>query len=118
MHEFSICERIVDAVLAELGRLDPPPGRLLGVRVVVGRLHQIVPDYLEFAYASLTRDTAAAGSRLELRFVPIGVACRACGWRGDIEPPAFRCGGCGALEVDVVSGRELYLEHLEVDAEA
>lgn len=115
MHEFSICERIVEAVLDEYSRLDPAPCRLCKVRVVVGRLHQIVPEYLTFAYDALTRDTTAQGSKIELVSVPVVVRCRACGWDGNIELPLFRCGGCGSLDVEMLGGKELYLDHLEVE---
>lgn len=115
MHEFSICERIVEAVLGELSRLRPAPKRLCKVRVVVGRLHQIVPDYLTFAYDLLTRDTAAEGSEMEFVHAPVVGKCRNCGWSGDIELPIFRCGDCGVLDVELVGGKELYLEHLEVE---
>ena len=56
MHELSICERIVEAVLGELSRLHPAPQRICKVRVVVGRLHQIVHEYLTFVYDLLTRE--------------------------------------------------------------
>ena len=57
MHEFSIGQRIVDAVQDELGRLDPPAVRLCKTRVVVGALHQIVPDQLMSAYQLLSEGT-------------------------------------------------------------
>lgn len=115
MHEYSICTRIVDAVLEEMSRLHPPPRRLHKIRIVVGRLHQIVPDYLATAYEMLTRDTPAEGSEMELDVRPVTARCRACTWEGPIEPPFFRCGGCEAFEVDVTGGKELYLEHLQVE---
>lgn len=114
MHEFSIGQRIVDAVLDELGRLDPPAARLCTTRVVVGALHQIVPDQLTSAYELLSEGTPLAGSTLELILAPVVVCCRTCRWKGSIEVPFFRCGACQSLGVDVVGGKELYLDHLEV----
>ena len=115
MHEFSICARIVDAVKGELARLEPPAERLLVVRLVVGALHQIVPEQLAFAYETLTVDTPLAGSQLELVVRPVVAHCSQCGWVGEIEPPLFRCGACGAFGARATSGTELYLEHLEVE---
>jgi hydrogenase nickel incorporation protein HypA/HybF len=74
-----------------------------------------VPDYLTFAYDLLTRDTAAEGSEMEFVHAPVVGKCRNCGWSGDIELPIFRCGDCGVLDVELVGGKELYLEHLEVE---
>ena len=117
MHEFSICERIVEAVLGELSRLHPAPKRLCKVRVVVGRLHQIVPESLTLAYKLLTRETAAEGSEMELVQAPVVGKCRSCGWSGDIHLPNFCCAVCGMLDVELVQGKELYLEHLEVEVD-
>lgn len=117
MHEFSIGQRIVDAVLDELGRLDPPPVRLCKTRVVVGALHQVVPDYLMSAYELLSEGTPLAGSALELILAPVVVRCRTCAWQGSIDVPLFRCGACQSLGVDMIGGKELYLDHLEVITE-
>ncbi|MBN1270153.1 MAG: hydrogenase maturation nickel metallochaperone HypA [Kiritimatiellae bacterium] len=117
MHEFSICESLVDAVLAEMRRIEPPPRRLVKSRVVVGGLRQIVPDYLREAYGILTKETPAEGSDLEIRSVPILGKCRACGWQGELQEAVFECPKCGSLDVEMVGGTELYLESMEVEQE-
>ncbi len=114
MHEFAIGERIVDAVLEELARLESPV-RLLRVHVVAGGLHQLVPDYLDTAYEVLTRETAAEGSKMELEVRPVRGRCRSCGWVGTIRAPWFRCGACGEPGIEMVAGKELYLDRLEVE---
>ena len=115
MHEFSIGEGLVQGVLKEMARLDPPPCRLVRVRVVMGRLHQIVPDYLTQAFEILTRDTPAQGADLDLVISPIVGRCTECGWEGELEPPFFRCGSCEAPHIEVLKGKELYLDRLEVE---
>ena len=115
MHEFSIGAGLVAAVLEELGRRKVPSGALRSVTVAVGALHQILPDTLTFAYATLARDTAAAGSELMLRPVPVTARCRACGWRGGLAVPVFLCGTCASGDLDLLTGRELHLESLEVN---
>ncbi len=117
MHEFSICEGIVKAVLDEMSRHGAPPGSLRKARVVVGALRAIVPENLTFAYEVLTRDTAAAASRLEIVSVPINARCRACGWTGDIQSPLFLCGACNSGEIELVTGKELYLDNLEIETD-
>jgi len=117
MHEFSICEGIVKAAVEEVEKMTPRPKALRRARVVVGRLHAIVPDNMEMAYEVLTRDTPIAGSKLELEFVPIAAKCKVCGWEGSIEPPVFLCGSCLSGDIEVVTGRELYLANLEVEVD-
>ena len=66
MHEFSICQSIVDAVLAKSRSLKPPVIRVSRATVVVGKLRALVPESLEFAYRELTRGTPAEGSELAI----------------------------------------------------
>jgi hydrogenase nickel incorporation protein HypA/HybF len=115
MHEFSLCEGIVESVAMELAKIEQKPIRLLATRIVVGELHQIVSDTLVFAYEVLTRDTHMAGSVLEITISPITCKCNECAWEGSIEQPLFRCGKCGAGNVEILKGKELFIDSLEVD---
>ena len=113
VHEFSIAQTIVRAVLAELKKVRP--SRLVRARIVAGSLHQLVPDNLTFAYEVLTKDTPAAGSVLNIRNVPITAECRLCHWRGEIQGALFVCGRCQAGDIEITGGRELYLDSIEVE---
>jgi len=113
VHEFSIAQTMVRAVLAELKKVQP--ARLVRVRIVAGGLHQIVPASLMLAYKVLTKDTPAAGSRLSIRRAPITAECRQCHWRGKIKGALFACGKCQSGDLDITGGRELYLENIEVE---
>ena len=116
MHEFAMCRGIVRGVLEEMDRLDAP-ARLVSVRVLAGRLHQIVPEYLVSAYELLVKDTPAEGSTLELKLAPVIATCRACRWQGELEPPIFLCADCQSTDLDVTGGTELRLESLEVETD-
>ena len=113
MHEFSIAQTIVQAVLAELKKVQP--ARLVRARIVAGNLHQLVSANLNFAYQVLTKETPAAGSRLSIRRVPITAECRQCHWRGKIRGALFACGKCRAGDIEITGGRELYLDSIEVE---
>jgi hydrogenase nickel incorporation protein HypA/HybF len=117
MHEMSMCQGIVEAVVEEMGKLDPQPERLIKVRVVAGALHQIVPEYMTDAWTYLTRETPAEGSELELAFTAVRGRCQAegCGWEGEIRPPVFQCPKCEGFDVELMSGKELYLDRMEVE---
>jgi len=117
MHEFSICDVIVKTVLSELNSIQPPPKRLVATSVVVGELRQIVPEQLTFAYECLTKETAAQGSRLEIRRMPTVGECEKCGWRGEMPRARFECAACGSTFATIVGGKELFVENLEVEEE-
>ncbi|HMJ32643.1 MAG TPA: hydrogenase maturation nickel metallochaperone HypA [Baekduia sp.] len=110
MHEFSIAAAVVDtAVRHARGR------RVTVVSVRFGRLRQVVPDSLEFAFGIVTRETVCEGARLAWEVVPARLRCDGCGDEWEIELPAFRCPGCGGSAVAVLSGDELEVESIEVE---
>jgi hydrogenase nickel incorporation protein HypA/HybF len=110
MHEFSIAAAVVDtAVRHARGR------RVTVVSVRFGRLRQVVPDSLEFAFGIVARETVCEGARLAWDVVPARLRCDGCGEEWEIELPAFRCPGCGGSAVAVLSGEELEVESIEVE---
>jgi len=117
MHEFAICENLVEAVLTEMKEIDSGTCRLVKVRVTVGALRQIVPENLTLAYAVMTHDTPAACSTLELESVPIVAVCKQCGEKGEISGALFLCNACGSRELELISGMELYLESMEIETD-
>jgi hydrogenase nickel incorporation protein HypA/HybF len=115
MHEFSICEELVRIMLSEAEKIEPRARRVKKARVFIGALRQIVPESLGMAYEVLTTDTIAEGSVLEMEFVPIKIKCKHCGWSGEIEDMFFQCKQCASGEIEILSGKELYLDRLEVE---
>ena len=115
MHEFSICQTIIQDVLDELKKIQPKPARLTKVRIVVGKSHQMVQDNLLLAYDVLSKDTPAEGSSLEIKLVPIIGRCKSCGWNGEIQNSMYVCGACGMSDIDVIEGKELYLDSMEIE---
>ncbi|MDI6773959.1 MAG: hydrogenase maturation nickel metallochaperone HypA [Verrucomicrobiota bacterium] len=115
MHEFALCESLLAILLREMEGRGLGSARLVKARVAVGRLRQVVPEAFEAAYAALTRGTPAAGSVLKIRFIPIRLKCRDCGAESAVENWTFECPGCASVNVEVVNGRELHLESIEVD---
>ena len=115
MHEFSICQSLVHAVQSELEKLNPAPARLLKVGVAVGKLRQIIPEHLQFAYETLTRETSLEGSSLEVRSVPLTGQCEHCGWKGEMTDTFFECRECTSSKGMLLGGMELYLDNLEIE---
>ncbi|MDD5675380.1 MAG: hydrogenase maturation nickel metallochaperone HypA [Chitinivibrionales bacterium] len=115
MHEFNIGQTIVDSVLSELKNIKEPNLKLITTRVVIGKLRSIVPDYLQFAYENLSKDTLLQGSKLEVVSPPLKGTCLQCGWSGELKGSLFECASCGSTRGKLDGGRELYLENLEIE---
>jgi hydrogenase nickel incorporation protein HypA/HybF len=112
VHELSIAQAIVDVAARHAG-----DSRVTRVHVQVGRLRQVVPTALEFAFELCAHGTPVAGAQLELEVMPVVVRCKACGAHS--RPAAFplACDGCGGLSVEVTRGEELRVQSLELEAE-
>jgi hydrogenase nickel incorporation protein HypA/HybF len=112
MHEVSIAERIVrialDAAASHGG------GRIRNVRLRLGRLSSVEPETLRFAFEIVCRETPAEGSTLEIVPVPARLRCVAC--RGEHEGELLdQCPACGNVGFEVLAGRELQVEAIDVD---
>jgi hydrogenase nickel incorporation protein HypA/HybF len=118
MHEFSMCEGIVENTLIEFEKFGNKNARLLKVKVVIGKLHRIVTDTLVFAFEVLTRETPIKGSVLELEQIAVTCMCNDCMCKSEITPPLFKCGKCSSGNLTIISGKELYIESLEVDVDS
>ncbi len=116
MHEMSIVSSILAIVDQELANAGAT--KLLTVVVKHGRLTNIMPEALTFAWEALTRDTPHADSRLTAVEVPLVLRCFAC--KKEFTPEdnllIAPCPACGEeLGHTLVSGRELFVERLEAE---
>jgi len=112
VHELSIAQGVVEVVSKHAdGR------RVKRVEMRVGHLRQVVPSALEFAFGLLTEHTPLQGVELVIEHVPAVVRCRSCATDTTIAEFPFQCGGCGALDVQLVGGEELFVDALELEEE-
>ena len=64
---------------------------------------------------SLHDTVVEAGAELEMEIVPARLRCRSCGREWEPEFADFRCAGCAAPEVEVLSGTEFEVESIDVE---
>ena len=113
MHELSIALRVI-AIATEALPPDAPDLRVASIRLRIGRLTAVVPESLRLCFEVASRDTRVAGATLDIAEVPIVVACRGCAAETEQEDFPLVCGSCGSDAVDLVAGRELSVDALEV----
>jgi hydrogenase nickel incorporation protein HypA/HybF len=88
--------------------------RISVIHLVIGQLSGFVDDSIQFYFDLLTPGTLAAGAQLAIQHVPALLQCRDCGAQFALEGMDWRCPSCGALAGDVISGKEFYVESIEV----
>lgn len=117
MHELSIVESLLAVIEEEMNKHGKQ--KLISVKVKHGRLASVIPDAMDMAFTVLTADTRLAGARLDMEELPVTLRCRSCGREFTIEEnetPFAPCPYCGEeLGHEVISGRELYIEYLELE---
>ncbi len=113
MHEMGIAMQIIEIAL------DSIPPNLQGkavekVNLKVGKLSAIVPESLRFCFDVVARDTLLAGSKLNIEEIPVKAKCRDCHFEWTINDPEFTCKNCQGGAIDIIAGRELDIESIEI----
>ncbi len=113
MHEMSVVAGLFD--LLEENARNEKAAKIISVTLRVGRLSGVVPDLLETAFETFKKGTAAETARLRIEIVPLKIRCRACERESITEEPVFVCSACGASDFEILEGRDLVLERMEVE---
>jgi len=114
MHELSIVESVVEAVTETVTRY--PGSRVKSVKLRVGVLAAVVEDSLQFCWELATQGTSLAGANLIVISVPIRLHCATCKRDAEIDGvQSLRCPSCGELTAELLEGRELEIESIEID---
>jgi hydrogenase nickel incorporation protein HypA/HybF len=116
VHELSLIASVFD-VLEEKAR-EHGAARVTKVVLKVGRMSGVVPDLLESAFDAYKKGTLAEGARLDIVIVPTKLRCPDCGGEAVREDTDFSCAACGSRRVEIVEGRELVVEKIELETDA
>ena len=121
MHEFSIVEGIVKAVMGEALRHEAIS--VEEVYVEVGDLAFLNSAQLIFAFNTLKKDTIMANAQLLIANIEAQVKCRECGYTGAMEPeggedhhfstPFIMCPECNG-PVDILTGRQCTVRNVRL----
>jgi hydrogenase nickel incorporation protein HypA/HybF len=114
MHEMGIAAEIVRIAV------DSIPEEMAGSKVVrvnlrLGRLSAVVSESLRFCFEIVAKETPAEGAQLEIQQVPVVARCHECDHQWEIETAAFGCPRCGSGAIDMLSGRELDIDSIELE---
>ena len=114
MHELAIAQSILEQVQMVATREGFE--RVETIHLRIGAMRAVVPECLELGFAAISQGTPLEGTRVEIEEVPIRIVCRDCG--ADGEPTAglaWVCPSCGSFSVEMLTGRELVLESIDVE---
>jgi hydrogenase nickel incorporation protein HypA/HybF len=113
MHELSVTEELLKVVLEHARKASAK--QVLKVNVVIGDLTGFVSESIQFYFDILSKGTEAEKASLEITRIPSRVRCHDC--KKEFQPDGgdWRCPDCAGFIEEVLGGRELYVESIEVE---
>ncbi len=111
MHELKIAEELVDIILnvAQSEKLK----KVTKVKIQFGKMIMIVPDVFCFVFESAIKNTLVQNAKLNLEILPVKFACKKCKEESEIEDLLFVCPYCGSNDLELIQGREIFIESIE-----
>jgi hydrogenase nickel incorporation protein HypA/HybF len=113
MHEMGIALQIIEIATASV----PPElkgSRVARVNLKIGKLAAVVPASLRFCFEVASKETSLADAELVIEETDVRARCRDCQSEWTITEPAFACPTCDSGALDILSGRELDIESIEI----
>lgn len=112
MHEQSIVEALLKLVLESAEKSQAT--KIYRIYLVIGDLSGVIDEAVDLYFNFLSKNTVAAGATLFFKHNPAQLRCRKCNKIFIAENLDFHCPDCKEQQVEIVSGRELYVESMEV----
>lgn len=113
MHEFSLIEGVLGMVRESAAQNSI--NKVNRVKLVVGKLSMALPDSLHFAFNALrATEELFRDANLEIEEREIMASCKQCRQAFHMEDRySFVCPSCNSTSIEIVQGRELYLDYYE-----
>ncbi len=111
MHEMALVKSMIDILNREVD--DPEVGDVKSVHLEVGALRYIVPEIMDSAFNSISRDDKLRSARLEMKILPVKFRCGGCGNVSEGIDQGGSCGKCGCDRVNMISGDEFRIMGIE-----
>ena len=113
MHELSIVASLFEN-LEEKAR-EHRARKITRVRLKVGRLAGVVPEFLKTAFDAYKEGTIAADAELEIERMPVRVRCRKCEAETAKDDFIFACPACDSTDIELDASLELLLDSVELE---
>ena len=112
MHEQSIVASLLSMALEDAKKDNAR--RIVSIKLVVGELTGVEKDAVSFYFGFMAKNTIAAGASLEFNYTKAQLRCRDCDIIFPREKLKFNCPECHKKAIEIVGGRELYIESMEI----
>jgi hydrogenase nickel incorporation protein HypA/HybF len=111
MHEFSIIQNIIDIVKDSASAHGIT--KVSAVEVEVGQASGVIREAMEFAWEAATNGTLLGHAELKIKEIPLLVRCGICSRKYSPCEIYEACPGCGEINPEIITGRELRVVCIE-----
>ncbi|WP_449675208.1 hydrogenase maturation nickel metallochaperone HypA [Eggerthellaceae bacterium PR-HUZ602407-17] len=113
MHEMGIMEGVLDSALKSAQQAHAL--RIRKITLSIGDMTECIDDALQFSFEILSENTLAQGATLVLNKVSPRSVCLDCRKEFDHDRFHRQCPYCQSYSTDLIAGRELSIDSIEVD---
>jgi len=85
------------------------------IRLNVGKFSNVIPDALQFAFDSIKKGTVFEKALLFINEIELTCLCNDCNKTVVMTKHNFVCENCGSCNLTIVTGRELFIESIDVE---
>lgn len=115
VHELPVTQSICNIAVQEAERAGA--SGVSAIRIKMGAYVDYVPAIIQEYFNVVSEGTLAEGAVLEIERVPAVLRCGDCHGESPMERRRMRCPRCGSRRVELVTGKEFYIDSMEVEAE-
>jgi hydrogenase nickel incorporation protein HypA/HybF len=113
MHELAITQSMLNLVLEQTEKAKAK--RVGKINLVIGEMTGVVSECVQFYFDLLSKGTPADGAALAIKTVSTQAKCRDCGKPFEVEEFDWTCPRCNGNNIEIVAGKELFVESIEVE---
>jgi len=113
MHELAITQNMFDLVLEQAEKAEAK--KVGKINLVIGEMTGVVGDCVQFYFDFISKGTLAEGATLSFAMVPPKARCRDCDKTFELKEFDWTCPYCGGNSLQIVAGKELFVESIEVE---
>lgn len=115
MHELAVTKSILKLALDYTTQNGG--SEIIAIRLAIGEMRNLEEDWIQRYFEYISKGTLAEKAVIKVRKIHVVFLCKKCGqgFTPNLkEDKKMLCSYCGSFEYDLVSGRELIVEQLEV----
>jgi len=113
MHEYSITQSMLSLAVEKAS--EAKASKITRINLVLGELSGIVDECVKFHFDFLSKDTIADGAGLSFTRIATRVRCLNCEQVFLPKNYDWSCTNCHGAGIEIISGRECYVESIEVE---